>query len=68
MVMKHLQVCAKKQVKVDGIEKTLWFKVGVMRVTDKGTRFLTMFHQPDTEFHVFDMDEEKELPAIEVED
>jgi len=68
MVMKYLQVCTKKQVKVDGVEKTLWYKVGMMRVTDKGTRFLTMFHQPDTEFHVFDMDEEQELPAIEVED
>ncbi|MCF8459611.1 MAG: hypothetical protein K9G46_02720 [Flavobacteriales bacterium] len=65
--MKYLQVCTKKKVKVDGEEKTLWFKVGAMRVTDKGTRFLTMFHQPDTEYHVFDMEEAEELPAIEME-
>ena len=65
--MRYLQVCTKKQVKMDGKEKTLWFKVGTMRVTDKGTRFLTLFHQPDTEFHVFDVEDEKELPAIEMD-
>lgn len=65
--MQYLQICTKKQVKIDGEDKTLWFKVGTMRVTDKGTRFLTLFHQPDTEFHVFDMEDERELPAIEMD-
>lgn len=71
--MTYLKVCTKKLVLIDGKERTLWFRVGTMRITEKGTRFLTLFHQPETDFHVFDMDEQEEelhpddLPSIEIE-
>ena len=44
-----------------------------MRITEKGTKFLTLFQQPNTEFHVFDMEEKEhelypdDLPSIEIE-
>lgn len=71
--MTYLKVCSKKHILQKGEEKTIWFQVGTMRITEKGTKFLTLFQQPNTEFHVFDMEEKEhelypdDLPSIEIE-
>ena len=61
--MQLFNICAKEHYEKDGEKKTKWYKVGVMKVADSGKRFIKFFHQPNTEFFVFDRDEN--LPIVE---
>lgn len=48
----------------DGEEKTKWYRVGVFKITDNGGKYLRLFHQPETTYHVMEKNippEEKEL-------
>jgi hypothetical protein len=56
--MKLFDVCTRKFYEKDGEKKMKWFRAGIMKETDKGTRFLRFFHQPDTEFFIFEKSEE----------
>lgn len=64
--MKYLKVCTKKEIEVSGVKKTLWFKCGYIKERENGTSYLTLFNHPDTEFFVFEQEEER-LPEIQLE-
>ena len=37
-----------------GEKKIKWYRAGILKETDKGTRFLRFFHQPETDFFIFE--------------
>ena len=55
-------VCTRKFYEKDGVKKVKWFKAGIMKETDKGSRYIRFFHQPETEFFIFAKEEESQLP------
>ena len=57
-------VMTKKEIEVNGEPKDLWFKVGVVKVTPYGRKYLQLYHQPHTDFFVFEPQED-ELPEID---
>lgn len=58
-------VFAKKNIVANGEEISLWNKVGVIKITSNGGKFLQMYHQPETDFYVFDNEQEEEaLPIV----
>lgn len=64
--MKLYKVCTKKEIEVDGEKKMLWFQAGSVKIRENGGWFLTMFHQPETDFYIFEPKEER-LPEIQLE-
>lgn len=67
--MQLLNICTKKDYEKDGERKTNWYKVGVLKIADSGKKFIKLFHQPQTEFFVFDNEENikqeiKETPRV----
>jgi hypothetical protein len=59
-------VCAKKVYEKDGEKKIKWYIAGLMKISDTGKRYLMFFHQPQTEYYVFE--KEPSLPEIQVEE
>lgn len=57
--MKYLKVCTKKEIKVAGVKKTIFFKVGYIREMKNGKRYLTLFTQPETDFYIFEQEDER---------
>lgn len=55
--MQLLNICTKKDYEKEGERKTKWYKVGVLKIADSGKRYIKLFHQPQTEFFVFDNEE-----------
>jgi hypothetical protein len=55
--MQLLNICTKKDYEKDGEKKTKWYKVGFLKIADSGKRYIKLFHQPETEFFVFEEDE-----------
>lgn len=64
--MKYLKVLTKREIGTGDEKKTYWFSAGYIKQTDKGTHYLTLFSQPNTEFFIFE-DEEESLPEIQLE-
>ncbi len=58
--MQLFNVCTRKDYEKDGEKKSIWYKVGVLKIADSGKKYIKLFQQPDTEFFVFDKDEVKE--------
>jgi hypothetical protein len=63
--MRVFNICSKKEYEKDGEKKVKWYKVGFLKVADSGRQYIKLFHQPHTEFYVFDKDEP--VGKIEVE-
>ena len=42
----------------NGEEKKKWYRVGHLKETNKGGRFLTLYHMPEADFYVFEDDED----------
>lgn len=64
--MKLFNVLTKKIIPSKGESIILWHKVGLIKQTQGGNWYLQMFHQPDTDFFVFEqVPDEKELPEIQ---
>ncbi len=61
--MQLYNICTKKDYEKDGEKKSAWYKVGVLKIADSGRQFIKLFHQPDTEFFVFEKDEGKQEAA-----
>jgi hypothetical protein len=57
--MNLFDVCTRKFYEKDGEKKVKWFRAGIMKETDKGSRYIRLFNQPDTEFFIF---EKKDKP------
>lgn len=49
-------VCSRKIYEKDGERKLKWYKVGLLKITDNGKKYLQLYHQPQTEYFVFDHD------------
>jgi hypothetical protein len=62
--MKLFDICTRKFYEKEGEKKMKWYRAGMMKETDKGTRFLRLFNQPETDFFIF----EKEEPQQKEED
>lgn len=58
--MKLSDICTKRDFEKDGEKKSRWYRVGVMKEADSGRKYIKLFHQPDTEFYVFDREENKQ--------
>lgn len=63
--MKIFDVCSRKIYQKDGEKKMKWYKAGVLKESDKGSLYLRLFNQPETDFFVFP--KEENLPEIQVE-
>lgn len=51
--MKYYRVFAKKEYQHNGEDKVRWLKVGEIKETDRGGRYLKLFLFPDTDFVIF---------------
>ena len=58
--MKFFDICTRKFYEKEGETKMKWYRAGVMKETDKGTRFIRLFNQPETDFFVFEKVEGKQ--------
>lgn len=58
---KLFDVLTRKIYDENGERKLKWYKVGYLKETDKNTKFLRLFQQPDTEFFI---SEKEKLPNI----
>ena len=63
--MQLLNICTKKDYEKEGVRKTKWYKVGVMKIADSGKRYIKLYHQPETEYFVFANDENQKETEIE---
>ena len=61
--MQLLNICTKKDYEKNGERKVAWYKVGILKIADSGKRYIKLFHQPNTEFFVFEKDENLKEPA-----
>ncbi|MFT4969485.1 MAG: hypothetical protein ACI9O4_001232 [Chitinophagales bacterium] len=58
-------IFAKREIVANGEELKIWNKVGIIKTTKNGGKFLQMFHQPETDFFVFDEEKEEDLPIVD---
>lgn len=65
--MKLFDVCTRKFYETEGIKKTKWYKAGIMKETDKGSIYIRLFNQPQTDFFVFPKEEAQPLPETQPE-
>ena len=63
--MKIYDVCTRKFYEKDGEKKIKWYRAGIMKETDKGSRFLHLFSQPEVDFFIFEKELPEELPQEE---
>jgi hypothetical protein len=52
--MKILDICVKREFTKNGETKLNWYKVGSLKIADSGKQYIRLYHQPQTEFFVFD--------------
>jgi hypothetical protein len=64
--MQLYNICTKKDYEKNGENKSKWYKVGIMKITDNGKKYIKLFHQPNTEFYVFDREEFQQSSIKEV--
>lgn len=57
---KIFDVCTRRVYEKNGEQKIKWYRVGIMKETDKGTKFFRFFHQPDTDFFIFEKEDPRE--------
>ncbi|MBP6977623.1 MAG: hypothetical protein KBB71_04845 [Lentimicrobiaceae bacterium] len=55
--MKLFDICTRKIYEKEGQKKMKWYRTGILKETDQGTRFLRLFNQPETDFFIFEKDE-----------
>jgi len=58
--MKLFDVCTRKFYEKDGEKKVKWYRAGIMKETDKGSRYLRLFSNPETDFFIFEKTENPE--------
>jgi hypothetical protein len=65
--MRFYDVLTKKEFNNGKELVRLWHKVGVIKVANNGRWFLQMFHQPETDFFVFEHEaKDGDLPDIQI--
>ncbi|MBI4946472.1 MAG: hypothetical protein HY840_08740 [Bacteroidetes bacterium] len=58
--MQLFNVCSKKVYEKNGERKIKWMKAGLLKIADSGKIFLSFFHLPDVEYHLFEHEPKKE--------
>lgn len=58
--MKLFDVCTRKFYEKDGEKKVKWYRAGIMKETDKGSRYLRLFSNPETDLFIFEKTENPE--------
>jgi len=58
--MKLFDICTRKFYEKEGEKKMKWYRAGMMKETDKGTKFIRLFNQPETDFFIFEREEPKQ--------
>jgi len=58
--MKLFHICTKKEFEKDGEKKVIWYRVGFLKEADSGKKYIKLYHQPQTEFFVFEREEKHE--------
>ena len=64
--MQLFNVCARKIYDKNGEKKIKWYKVGLLKISDTGKRYLQMFHLPQVEYFLFE--NEEKTPEIKIEE
>ena len=54
MTTKIYDVCTKRVYEKNGEKKIKWYRAGILKETEQGTRFLRFFHQPEIDFFIFE--------------
>lgn len=62
--MKIFNVFARRVFEDNGVKKVKCFKIGYIKETEKGTSYLRLFQQPDTDFFIT---EKELLPIIDID-
>ena len=55
-------ICSKRDYDKDGVKKTKWFTVGVLKTNDDGKQFIELNMFPNTPLYVFEQ-KKKEEPS-----
>ena len=63
-MQRFYNVVTRKHLKTPSDSKTIYHKVGVVKVTENGGWFLQLYHQPHTDFMIFPNHNES-LPIID---
>jgi hypothetical protein len=53
----YLSIYSRHDYQDNGTTKTRWYKVGYMKLTENGGKFIRLFHQPHTDFFCFESEE-----------
>lgn len=57
--MTFKNICTKRTWEKDGKEKTKWFVVGTLKITDDGKSFIELNMFPNTPFYIFDQEKKE---------
>jgi hypothetical protein len=63
--MQLFDVFTRKVFEKEGEQKAISYKVGAMKITDRGNIYLRLFHNPNTDFFI--KEREPSLPTVEME-
>ena len=63
--MKNFDVLSKKEFITNGESKISWYRVGRLKMTENGGKYLVLFHQPEIEYYLV---EQEKVPEIQLED
>ncbi len=66
LTMPIYNVCSRKFYEKDGEKKIKWYKVGFLKETEAGKKYLHLHMLPQTEFFLFERD--ATLPEVQVEE
>ena len=61
---KFWNVFTHKEFEANGEKKELWFKVGNIKITAQGKKYLQLFQYPNTDFFIFEP-RDNEIEEIE---
>jgi hypothetical protein len=65
--MKLFDICTRQIYENEGVKKVKWYKAGVLKETDTGKKYIRFFHQPQTEFFVFNKESADAQASLEKE-
>jgi len=63
--MQIFDVFTKKEYEKEGEKKTISYKAGAMKVTDRGNIYLRLFHMPETDFYI--QEREQHMATIDAD-
>jgi hypothetical protein len=58
-------ICSYRDYEKNGERKIKWYRIGFLKVTENGKRYIRLFQQPETDFFVFDRSEKPEIALAE---